>query len=128
MLSLLLAEDERDLREFLSEELADAGYDVTAVGSGADAIVAAAERRFDVYLLGLDGIQTIRVLRKITPAVPIVGLTGYMGQGYVAQAANWGVTCLAKPVKIDALLNELADAQKMGACQGTAHAEDSYCG
>lgn len=115
MLKVLIAEDEKDLREFLRDELIDAHYLVTTVSNGADAIIEAVEQRFDAYLLdmfmpGLDGIQTIRVLRKVTPNVPIIGLTGYMGQGYMSQAAAWGVTCLAKPVEMSNLLRELNDA------------------
>jgi two-component system nitrogen regulation response regulator NtrX len=114
MLKILIAEDEKDLRDFLRDELTDANFEVTAVGNGADAIIEAVEQRFDVYLLdmfmpGLDGIQTIRVLRKVTPNIPIIGLTGYMGQGYMSQAAAWGVTCLAKPIEMSNLLRELMD-------------------
>jgi two-component system nitrogen regulation response regulator NtrX len=109
---ILIAEDERDLRDFLRDELMDANFTVSTVSNGADAIVEAVEASYDVYLLdmfmpGMDGIQTIRVLRKITPDVPILGLTGYMGQGYMSQAAAWGVTCLAKPVEMQALIQEL---------------------
>ena len=115
MYKVLIAEDEKDLREFLRDELTDAHFLVTAVANGADAIVEAVEQRFDAYLLdmfmpGMDGIQTIRVLRKVTPNIPIIGLTGYMGQGYMSQAAAWGVTCLAKPIEMSNLLRELNEA------------------
>ncbi len=86
MPKILIAEDDADVRLFLQEELTDAGFTVTGVGDGADAVVVAVEESFDLYLLdmlmpGLDGIQTIRVLKKVTPAVPIIGLTGYVGLG-----------------------------------------------
>ena len=115
MSRILIAEDDGDVRLFLQEELADAGFIVSSVGNGADAIVAAAEEPFDLYLLdmlmpGLDGIQTIRVLRKITPNVPIIGLTGYVGLGYMAKAAAYGVICLAKPVVISDLVKEINEA------------------
>jgi CheY-like chemotaxis protein len=114
MPKILIAEDDTDLRYFLQDELSDAGFLVTAVSNGADAIVAAVEASYDLYLLdmlmpGLDGIQTIKVLRKITPAVPIIGLTGHVGRGYMAQAAALGVTCLNKPVAMNDLLNEIND-------------------
>jgi CheY-like chemotaxis protein len=109
---ILVAEDDADVRTFLQEELGDAGFVVTAVGNGADAIVAAAEEIYDLFLLdmlmpGLDGIQTIRVLRKIAPTVPIIGLTGYVGLGYMAQASTYGVICLPKPVVIADLVREI---------------------
>ncbi len=112
---ILIAEDDPDVRSFLEEELTNAGFMVTAVDNGADAVVAAVEQPFDLYLLdmlmpGLDGIQTIRVLKKVTPDVPIIGLTGYVGLGYMAQAAAYGVICLAKPVVVADLIREINEA------------------
>ncbi|MGC8879752.1 MAG: response regulator [Anaerolineae bacterium] len=112
---ILIAEDDPDVRSFLEDELTNAGFTVTAVDNGADAVVAAVEQPYDLYLLdmlmpGLDGIQTIRVLKKVTPDVPIIGLTGYVGLGYMAQAAAYGVICLAKPVVISDLIREINDA------------------
>src|SRR5690242_9211059 len=102
MIKILLAEDEADLRLFLQNELTELGFKVSAVNNGAEAIVTAVEESFDLYLFdmmmpGLDGIHTIRVLRKVTPHVPILGLTGYVGKGYMAQASSYGVICLSKP-------------------------------
>ncbi|MCS7260780.1 MAG: response regulator [Anaerolineae bacterium] len=112
---ILIAEDDPDVRSFLEDELTNAGFTVTAVDNGADAVVAAVEQPFDLYLLdmlmpGLDGIQTIRVLKKLTPDVPIIGLTGYVGLGYMAQAAAYGVICLAKPVVMADLIREINEA------------------
>ena len=112
---ILIAEDDPDVRSFLEDELTNAGFTITAVDNGADAVVAAVEQSYDLYLLdmlmpGLDGIQTIRVLKKVTPDVPIIGLTGYVGLGYMAQAAAYGVICLAKPVVISDLIREINDA------------------
>ena len=118
MIKILLAEDEADLRLFLQNELTDLGFKVTAVNNGVEAIVAAVEESFDLYLFdmmmpGLDGIHTIRVLRKVTPDVPIVGLTGYVGKGYMAQASSYGVICLSKPIQIEELVREINDAVPM---------------
>ncbi len=112
MQKILLADDERDVRSLLQAELEGAGYRVTAVATGAEAVIAAADGGFDLYLLdmmmpGMNGVQTIQVLRKITPKVPILGLTGYTGQGYMAQASAYNVTCLAKPIDINDLLGEI---------------------
>ena len=115
MARILVAEDETDLRNFLVDELTSQRFGVTAVSNGADAVVAAAEERFDLYLLdmfmpGLDGIQVIRILRKLTPGIPILGLTGHVGRGYMAQASAYGITCLSKPVQFDQLLAEINEA------------------
>jgi len=115
MPKILIAEDDADVRAFLQDELTEAGFTVTGVDNGADAVVAAVEGAYDLYLLdmlmpGLDGIQTIRVLKKVTPDVPIIGLTGYVGLGYMAQASAYGVICLAKPVVMADLIREINEA------------------
>lgn len=115
MPKILIAEDDADVRAFLQDELTDAGFTVTGVDNGAEAVVTAVEGSYDLYLLdmlmpGLDGIQTIRVLKKVTPDVPIIGLTGYVGLGYMAQASAYGVICLAKPVVMVDLIREINEA------------------
>ncbi|HEY9078402.1 MAG TPA: response regulator [Anaerolineaceae bacterium] len=112
MTRMLLADDDADLLEFLKEELIRAGFQVTSVTNGADAIIAAVEQNFDLILLdmmmpGLDGIKVIRVLQKVIPNVPIIGLTGYVGRGYMSQAMSLGVTILTKPIAIPDLLQEV---------------------
>lgn len=112
MTRILIADDQKDLLDMLKDDLTDAGFRVKTVDNGADAVVTAAEERFDLFLLdmympGLNGIQTIKVLRKLAPNTPIIGLTGYLGRGFMAEAAALGVTCLSKPIAIDELLTEI---------------------
>lgn len=109
---ILLADDDQDLRTLLTDELLDAGYEVTAVPDGVEAVVAAAELPFDLFLLDMlmprmDGLSTIRVLHKLAPGVPVIAFTGYIGQGYMGQAAALGVICLSKPVTTEDLLKEV---------------------
>lgn len=117
MQKLLVVDDEADVRSFLKEELSREGFIVSTASNGADAIVAAAEQSFDAIILdmlmpGLDGIQVIRVLRKVIPETPIIGLTGYVGRGYMAQASAFKVTCLSKPVVIADLMKEIKEELK----------------
>lgn len=118
MCRILIAEDQSDLLEMLRDDLTDAGFRVKTVDNGADAVVIAAEERFDLILLdmympGLSGIQAIKVLRKLAPRTPIIGLTGYLGRGYMAEAAALGVTCLSKPVALGDLLQEINETLAM---------------
>jgi CheY-like chemotaxis protein len=115
--SILLADDDNDLRTLLTDELTNAGYDVSPVVDGVEAVVTAAERFFDLFLLDMlmprmDGLATIRVLHKLAPGVPIIAFTGYIGKGYMSQAAMLGVICLSKPVTIEVLLSEVEMALK----------------
>jgi DNA-binding response OmpR family regulator len=114
MTKLLVIDDDTNLLNFLSEELTEAGFGVQTVDNGADAIVLVAEQNFDLILLdmlmpGLDGIQVVRVLRKVAPGVPIIGLTGYVGRGYMSQAMDLGVNILTKPVVFSELVKEIQE-------------------
>ena len=112
MKNLLIVDDDPDLSEFLKEELARIGYQVTAVRCGNDAVIATQQQHFDLLILdmlmsGMDGIQVIKSVRLLKPGLPILGLTGYLGRGYLTQAERLGVKCLAKPVIISDLVDEI---------------------
>jgi CheY-like chemotaxis protein len=112
MQKILIVDDDITLLDYLREELSEVGYEVHTHDNGAGAIVATAEQSYDLILLdmlmpGLDGIQVVRVLRKIAPKVPIIGLTGYVGRGYMSQAMGLGVSILTKPVEVNSLVKEI---------------------
>ncbi len=77
---LLVAEDDRAVRESLSRALELEGYVVTAVGNGAEAIDAVAAARPDVVVLDVsmpivDGLTVCKVLRADGNRLPILMLT-----------------------------------------------------
>lgn len=127
MTKILIADDEEDVRLMLKQKLTNAGYEVVSVNSGADAVVAATTDQFDLLIVDMlmpemDGIKTIKVLRKVTPDLPIIGLTGYVGYGYMSQAQALGVITLPKPVAISELLRLVK--QKLDASKHQEAEED----
>ncbi|MYT72061.1 MULTISPECIES: response regulator transcription factor [unclassified Streptomyces] len=77
---MLLAEDDRPIRNALERALALEGYVVTAVADGVEALAAAHRSRPDVLVLdvmmpGIDGLQVCRVLRAEGDRTPILMLT-----------------------------------------------------
>lgn len=77
--SVLIVEDECDIREMISYNLRKEGYQVAAVGSGEEALALAESRDFDVVLLdlmlpGIDGLAVCRELkqRPRTRSAPII--------------------------------------------------------
>jgi len=78
--SLLIVEDDDDLRSTLARRLGEAGYDVAMAATGPDALAAVAEHVpdlvvLDVMLPGLDGIEVCRRLRSEHPLIYILMLT-----------------------------------------------------
>jgi DNA-binding response OmpR family regulator len=80
-LSILVVDDESDLRDMLTRSFSREGHRVTAVGSGREAIERASEEHFDIVLLdvalgpGPDGYEVCRTLRARRNVVPVIMLT-----------------------------------------------------
>ncbi|MGH2842525.1 MAG: response regulator transcription factor [Solirubrobacteraceae bacterium] len=80
-LSILVVDDEADLREMLTRSFSREGHRVTAVPDGRTAIDRAGGEHFDIVLLdvalgpGPDGYEVCRTLRGRRNVVPIIMLT-----------------------------------------------------
>lgn len=77
---MLLAEDDRAIRNALERALTLEGYQVMAVADGVEALAQAHRNRPDVLLLdvmmpGIDGLQVCRVLRAEGDRTPVLMLT-----------------------------------------------------
>lgn len=109
---ILIAEDERLIRENLAEKIArlPGGYIVLPPAvNGLEALKALREREADLLITDIrmpvmDGIELAREARALKPSLQIVFLSGYQDFTYARQAILLGVTdYLVKPVKSDQL-------------------------
>jgi CheY-like chemotaxis protein len=83
-LRILLAEDEMLIRELAAEDLAEAGHDVVAVGSGDEALaLLETDSAFDLLFTDIrmpgavDGVELARRAKAISPDLPVIYATGY---------------------------------------------------
>jgi CheY-like chemotaxis protein len=119
MRSVLVVEDEADVREFERALLECAGYDVRTACNGAEGLRDARERPPAVILLDLmmpvmDGLTFLRERRDDhrIQRVPVVCVTAG-GREMVAHALRLGASrCLQKPTDIDELCSVLAEYAK----------------
>ncbi len=91
MSRLLIVDDERGIRVALRGLLTKEGHEVREADSGAAAIAALAEERFDLVLTDLalgdvDGLAVLRASKAARPEVPVVMITAH-GSEKVAVAA-----------------------------------------
>jgi CheY-like chemotaxis protein len=68
----LLVDDEEDFRTTLANRLKKRRMDVTGAGSGSEAIELVRQAPFDVAIVdvmmpGIDGIETLRQIKQISP-------------------------------------------------------------
>jgi len=107
---ILLAEDEKAQRELLRGFLEREGYDVQAVVNGKEALQRLKEDLFDLALLDhkmpeLDGLQTLREIRRNDPDLPAVMMTAYgTVETAVAAMKEGAIDYLTKPIDLDELL------------------------
>ncbi|MET3720634.1 MULTISPECIES: response regulator transcription factor [unclassified Arthrobacter] len=98
----LVIEDNYDIRGLITVVLARAGFDVRAVGSGAEGIAAAADPcvsliTLDLGLPDMDGHVVARAIRALNGA-PLLFLTARSEQhDYLAGMASGAAAYLTKP-------------------------------
>ena len=106
---VLIADDEKSVRDFLSRFFGLGRIDVTCVETGVAAIEAAQKQKFDLVFLdvrmpGIDGLETYRRLKQTLPDARYVMMTGYAVDEVLEQAKQEGVfACIKKPFEIGQL-------------------------
>ncbi len=117
MPTVLIIEDNDELRETLVLVLEDQGYDTLTARDGQTGILAFRHARpdlvlTDVIMPGSDGIEAIREIRAIEPDARIVAMSGgaMIGHDYhLRMAKQLGASgVLAKPFEIDDLVRVIA--------------------
>jgi len=105
MPTILLADDDESIRLVARLGLTRAGYEVTVVEDGAEALAAVRAGAFDLVVLdwmlpGMDGIDVCRALKcdPGTSALPVVFLTAASHEGAHDEARAAGAAgVIAKP-------------------------------
>lgn len=116
--SVLLVDDEKQFLEVLSERLKNRGLSVNSVTSGEDAISLANNKDYDVIVLdlampGIDGLQTLNLLKKNNHDMEIIILTGHATVKKGIEAMKLGAEdFLEKPVDLDVLLEKIGEAKQ----------------
>jgi len=129
MPSVLIADDEPNIRRMVGALLAAEGYEVREAPDGATAVAAAAESGADVVLLDLmmpgdiDGLAALARIRSHDPDLPVVMMSGRAGLGDAVQATKLGAfTFLEKPLSPEAVLLALAAALELRQARAAARA------
>jgi len=116
--TVLFVDDEEDYLATLLKRMRKRHVDAVGVGSGEEALAYLAGSPVDVVVLdvrmpGMDGIETLRKIKKTTPLTEVIMLTGHASLEVAREGMELGAfDYLMKPVDIDELLYKLEDACK----------------
>ncbi|MEX0310098.1 MAG: sigma-54-dependent transcriptional regulator [Tateyamaria sp.] len=112
MSDILIVDDERDIRELISDILKDEGYATRLAGNSDDAMSAinSAEPALmilDIWLKDsrMDGIDILKAVKRDNPGVPVVIISGHGNIEIAVAAIKQGAyDFIEKPFNIDQLL------------------------
>jgi two-component system, cell cycle response regulator CpdR len=110
MATILIAEDDGQMRGFLAAALRRAGHYVEAFESGADAMAALEGTGFDLLLAdvvmpGMDGIELARLAGQRRPELKVMFITGFAAVALKNSSRGAGQPrVLAKPVHLRELI------------------------
>jgi DNA-binding NtrC family response regulator len=114
--TVLLVDDEVEFLETLVKRLTKRKLFVSGVNSGKDALRVLDEKPVDIVVLdvkmpGMDGLETLREIKRRHPLVEVIMLTGHANMEVAIQGMEVGAfDYLMKPMDIDELLYKLQDA------------------
>ena len=114
---ILLVDDEREFVAILTQRLTKRNYSVTFAHSGKDALAQLEEDKdievaiLDVKMPGLDGIETLKLIRKKWPLVEVIMLTGHSTLDSAINAIKIGAyDYLLKPIEMEQLVSKIEKA------------------
>ncbi len=112
---VLVVDDEHDFLETLVNRLMKRDIDTVGAASGEEALKIMEDNLFDAIVLdikmpgGMDGIETMREMKKIQPLAEIVLLTGHGSVETSIEGLKLGAfDYLLKPIKLEELLVKLS--------------------
>lgn len=111
--SILLAEDQPDIREGLSRVLRQHGYDVRAVANGIEAVAATKERDYGLIILDavmplMGGREAYEQIREHAPDQPVLFTSGYGAEELKTRfLQGLRVTVVPKPFDPDTMLRAI---------------------
>ena len=116
--TVLFVDDEEDYLTTLLKRMRKRDVEAAGVGSGEEALSYLDGHPADVVVLdvrmpGMDGIETLRHIKKKAPLTEVIMLTGHASLEAAREGMELGAfDYLMKPVDIDELLYKLEDAYK----------------
>jgi DNA-binding NtrC family response regulator len=115
---VMIVDDEQDFVEMLAARLNEIGEKVSWANSGAECLKLLEKQQIDVVILdikmpGMDGIETLREIKKRYPLIEVIMLTGHGTTETAVQGMKLGAyDYLLKPADFEDLQTKLKGARE----------------
>ena len=136
MSDILIVDDERDIRELISDILEDEGF-ATRLASNSDETMAEINTEapaliiLDIWLKDsrMDGIDILKTVKRDNPDVPVVIISGHGNIEIAVAAIKQGAyDFIEKPFNIDQLLVVIRRAMETSRLPGEPEPQAPRCG
>ncbi|MEY4167632.1 MAG: sigma-54-dependent Fis family transcriptional regulator [Acidobacteriota bacterium] len=123
--SILIVDDEPGIRQSLTGVLEDEGFEVSTVESGEECLKVLEKRLYscvllDVWLPGIDGIETLKQLRAISPDLCVIMISGHGTIETAVRATRLGAyDFIEKPLSIEKTLLAVRNALRQRELEST---------
>jgi len=113
---LLLVDDEKGFVNVMSKRMSKRNIEVTKALNGTEGIRALHHHDFDVAVLDLkmedmDGIEVLKVFKKMVPEMPVIMLTGHGSEQAAREGIQFGAfDYLTKPCELEDLIHKIHEA------------------
>jgi DNA-binding NtrC family response regulator len=117
LVNVLVVDDEPDFLETLVKRLSKRNYSVRGAPGGQEALELLRREPADVVLLdirmpGMDGMQVLREIKKISPDTQVIILTGHASVESARDGLRLGAfDYLMKPSTLDEIMIKIQEAQ-----------------
>jgi CheY-like chemotaxis protein len=127
MLRILVVDDDTAVRSAIKIVLEQDGHEVILASNGKAGIAAAEDERFDlvicdIFMPGMDGIETINTFHKNNPQMPVIAMSGFTfrdsqhpAPDYLSLSTKLGAAySLRKPFRPNELLKAVRECANSG--------------
>ncbi len=114
--TILLVDDEASIIRTLKGLLSDEGYDVISASNGYEALKIIESESpdlalLDVWMPGIDGIETLKEIKKTSPHIQVIIITGHGSVETAVQTIKLGAyDLIEKPLSIDKVIVAINNA------------------
>ncbi len=130
---ILVVDDNVDYCEGIIDFLEMEGFDAVGVHDGFKALETIEEEEFDMVLMdvrmpGMDGVETFRKIKKISPGTPTILMTAFAVESRIREALRGGVFgAFQKPVDNERLICSISKSLPGGSVVMIADDDKELC-